>query len=422
MTAAAASLTLTNVATTHAPAGADPTSSRPYIGVGSDTIQDIFDAFSGAAPYVNPSPSGGITVNFYTPISSSKATGNRTVSSWDAVDSAGNPRCITPKVGAPQIDGPNGSAQGVSALSRAIDGGAWFKTATCGGSATTTGNVSGEIDFARSSAKASSFPPGNTLTFLPFARDGVSYAYFDHGSNELANLTVAQLQSLYGTNNTPNPTGTITLANTHTVAACMVQAGSGTGKFWDGAMGNSPANGATSHQSAVNSGCNATVDYEENGANSWVTSAFIAALPATEDAVIPFSAGSWIAQLNQAAQDRSSAACNNTASTTQGGAVGLGGPLGAATPPRTTTGCGTGQAANPTYYADGTFGRDLFVVVPTIKLGVPGDPGLKSLFLGSTSAICSQATTIQLFGFSTATVSGTCGQLVTGTNQSGLNP
>jgi hypothetical protein len=348
-----------------------------------------------------------VTTNFYTPIHSSVATGSKTVVSWDAVDSAGNPRCVTPKVGAPQIDGPNGSAQGVSALSRSIDGASWFKTANCGGSATTTGNVTGQIDFARSSAGPASFPAGTTLTFLPFARDGVSFAYFDHGTNELANLTTAQLQALYGTGNV-STTGIITLANGHTVAACMVQSGSGTGKFWDKAMGNA-GNGTTAHASAVASGCNATVDYEENGANSWLTSTFISTLPTTEDAVIPFSAGQWIAQLNQASLDRSSTGC--------GGGVGLG--TIDSVNPRTTAGCGTGQALNATYYANTTYGRDLYIVVPTSKVGVPGDPGLKSLFVGASSAICSAVSTIQTFGFSTATLSGACGS--TG-QTTGLNP
>jgi hypothetical protein len=270
--------------------------------------------------------------------------------------------------------------------------------------------VFGQIDFARSSAGPASFPAGTTLTFLPFARDGITFAYFDHGSNELNNLTTAQLQALYGTGNV-STTGIITLGNGHTVAACMVQSGSGTGKFWDKAMGNA-GNGTTAHASAVASGCNASVDYEENGANSWLASTFISTLPATEDAVIPFSAGQWIAQLNQASLDRTSTGCT--------GGVGLGQIDGVNPRVATNPSCTTGQALNATYYANLTYGRDLYIVVPTSKLGVPGDPGLKSLFLGSGSAICSAAagTTIQNFGFSTATAAA-CGS--TG-QTSGLNP
>jgi hypothetical protein len=268
--------------------------------------------------------------------------------------------------------------------------------------------VFGQIDFARSSAGPASFPAGTTLTFLPFARDGVSFAFVGTtAATDIGNLTTAQLQSLYGTGNVAT-TGQITV-NGHTVFACMVQSGSGTGKFWDKALGNA-GNGATAHQSSVNSGCNASVDYEENGANSWATSTFITAtVAAGNEAVIPFSAGQWIAQLNQASLDRSSSGCS--------GGVGLGSIDGVN--PRTTTGCGTGQALNATYYANTTYGRDLYIVVPTSKLGVPGDPGLKSLFLGASSAICTAAaSTIQTFGFSTATAAA-CGS--TG-QTSGLNP
>jgi len=388
------------------PAHADPMFAKAYIGVGSDTIQDIGNAFSGAAPY--PSSTAGLAVNFFTPLHSSVASGSKVIASWDAVDSTGAARCIVPKIGFPQIDGPNGSGQGVSALSRAVDGGAWFKTANCGGSATTTGNVTGAIDFARSSAGPASFKvAGTQLTMIPFARDGVSYAFFDHGTGNASSLTSAQLQALYGTGSVPSATGKITVG-TDTVFACMVQGGSGTGKFWDKAMGND-GTGATAHTSAVNSGCNASQDYEENGANSFLTSPFISGLAAGQDAVIPFSAGSWIAQLNNAAQNRSSTGCT--------GGVGLG--IIDTVNPRTTAGCGTGQAPNLTYYAGTTYGRDLYFVVPTTKVGVPGDAGIKSLFVGAGSQVCSATSTITTFGFGTNTQSGACGST---TQQIGLQP
>src|SRR5690349_15991949 len=100
--ASTAMLLLGNVVTASRPAGADPLFPKSYVGVGSDTIQDVMNALSGAAPF--PAPGGNGTVNFYTPIHSSTASGSKTITSWDAVDpGTGAAGCITPKLGAPQI-------------------------------------------------------------------------------------------------------------------------------------------------------------------------------------------------------------------------------------------------------------------------------------------------------------------------------
>ena len=402
---ATAMLMLGNLVTTSRPAGADPLFPKSYVGVGSDTIQDVMNALSGAAPYPPPS---GVAATFYTPIHSSTASGSKTVTSWDAVDPAtGAAGCITPKLGAPQIDRPNGSGQGHIALSRAIDGGAYHPTANCGATASTTNNVTGQIDFARSSAGPSSFPAGTQITDIPFARDAVTYAYFDHGLNEISALTTAQLQQLYGTGNVATG-GTITLGNGHTVFACMVQSGSGTGKFWDKAMGNA-GNGTTASTSANASGCGST--YEENGANTFLTSTFVSGLTATQDVVIPFSVGSWISQLNGVANDRSSTAA------TAAQPVALG-SIDSTAP---TTGVRPNLAPNGTFYSNATYGRDLWILVATSRIGTFGDAGLKSLFVGSSAAICtaSAQTTINTFGFSTPPSSGACGST---TQTTGLDP
>jgi hypothetical protein len=219
------------------------------------------------------------------------------------------------------------------------------------------------------------------------------------------------LKALYGTTGTAT-SGVITnfRLTGHDVFACMVQGGSGTGKFWDKAMGND-GTGTTAHLSAVHSGCNASVDYEENGYNSWAASAFITGLTATQDAVIPFSAGSWISQANGVANDRS--ANGRT------GGVDLLGAIDGVAP---TTGTAPSEAPNATYYASTTYGRDLYVVVPTSKVpAIGGDAGLKSLFRGGTSVICSSAsqTLINKFGFSSATAKP-CGTTGDATLQSGL--
>jgi hypothetical protein len=386
-------------------AAADPATASAYVGVGSDTIQDLFDAYSGANPY----PASSAT-QYYTPLHGSAASGNKTVSSWDAVPAGGSasaPGCIVAKFGGGSFDRPNGSGNGITALSHSIDGTAWFNpvtTASCTGSGAPAGNVSGQIDFARSSRgpKAGTSPctatsTANCLDFIPFARDAVSFAYFDHATNELATLTSTQLQQLYSN----TTTGSITLANGNTVKACLSQSGSGTTGFWETALGVSDA---TAEAASAASGCTADPSLlEENGANTFYT--FASGLPAGTDAVVDFSVGSWISQANGAALDRSATARTNGVDL--GAIDSLGKPY---------TGTAPNEAPNSTFYASTTYGRNLNVVVQQSRMGTFGDAGLKSLFLGSTTAaVCSSAaqTTAAKFGFSSALVGATCGTPVT---------
>jgi len=400
---------------------------NPLVGMGSDTIQDVMNAFAGAA-VVNSATNAP---QYYTGLTSSVATGARPVVSWDAVDPNVNnltPGCINePKPGFGPIARPNGSSDGQKALSRAIDSGAWTKA----GLACSFGTaMTGRIDFARSSSGPPSAFPGTALTFVPFAGDGVSYAYVPPADNhfDISALTTTQLQSLFGTGGVASTTGTIT-DGTDTIFACMVQAGSGTGKFWDKAMGNA-GDGATSLQSAVNSGCNAGTNgpYEENGYNSWSTSAFIAGLTASQGAVIPFSAGQWIAQNNGAGQDRSNLGrCLGTALTTDHLGMPNGvDPIGSG---RCTAGTHATQTPGATFY-DKTvsiFARDLYVVIPTTNLTSVGGKALRSVFVGSGSAVCSATaqTTLNTFGFQSLVgrASQPCGfttALPDGTLKSGL--
>jgi len=370
---------------TAAPAGADPAFVSSYVGVGSDTIQDVFNALSGAEPY----PPSTATV-YSVPLHSSSTSRNKTVSSFDAIPAGGTasaPGCIATKLGGPSFDRPNGSGNGIAALSHAIDGTPWNATT---GSCTNTGvNVSGQIDFARSSRGPKT--SGTALTFIPFARDAVSYAYFDHSTNTIASLTTAQLKSLY-----QSPTGTITVG-ADTVKACLPQLGSGTRSFWETAIG---VTDAQADAAATAAGCNGQ---EENGANTFYT--FANALATGVDAVIPFSAGSWIAQANGVALDNSAA--GRTGGVDLGNIDGLGKPY---------TGTPGSEAPNNAFYLSTQYGRNLNVVVSTPKIGALGDAGLKSLFVGSSSSICAAdaQATVNRFGFDSLTPAvGTCGSTTT---------
>jgi hypothetical protein len=382
------------------PAGADPAFTTSYVGVGSDTIQDVMNALGGASPY----PGGTAASTYYIPIHSSAATGSKSISSFDAIPQGGSasaPGCVTSKLGGPSFDRPNGSGNGIAALSHAVDpnpaNNTWqAPTASCTGALV---NVAGQIDFARSS-RGPNNTTTNALTYIPFSRDGVSYAYIKHGTQDITQLTTAQLTALYN-----GGSGTINVGG-DTVRACLAQTGSGTVSFFLGAIGVSVANAQTA---ATNSGCFTAPGLEENGADSFLTKAN--SINVTDDYVIMFSAGSWISQANGVALDRSAAG--------RAGGVDLGNPdsiggVGA----KPYTGTAPNELPNPTFYnftsgtTVGTYGRNLYVVVPTNKIGITGDAGLKSLFVGGSAAICAAGaqTTINTFGFlSLNGVVGTCG-------------
>ncbi|HVJ98916.1 MAG TPA: hypothetical protein VNC41_18980, partial [Acidimicrobiia bacterium] len=102
-------------------AGADPKQNdAPIIGMGSDTTQDILDAFAGE-----------VNGKLYTPLRSSSTvsgagvqTGRKQIASWRAValDASGNPKqCVEP-AGGINVDRPNGSGQGRRALTASVNG------------------------------------------------------------------------------------------------------------------------------------------------------------------------------------------------------------------------------------------------------------------------------------------------------------
>ncbi len=387
------------------PAGADPASASSYVGVGSDTIQDVVDALAGTSPYPGCDLTGGS--DYYVPLHSSTATGSKTLSSFDAIPCGGSsaaPGCITSKLGGPSFDRPNGSGNGIAALSHAVDpnpaNNTWQASVnSCTGALV---NVAGQIDFARSSRG-----PNNTstsaLTYIPFSRDGLSYAYVQHGTQDISHLTTAQLTALYS-----SASGTISVGG-DTVRACLANTGSGTTGFWLPAIGVTQTQAVT----AATAACGFVAPgVEENGGDSFLAQAN--SINNTDDFVIDFSAGSWISQANAVALDRSSAA--RSAGVDLGNPDQIGG-VGA----KPYTGTPGTEVPNATYYnftsgsTLGTYGRNLYVVVPTAKIGITGDAGLKSLFVGGSAAICgtgvgSIQARINTFGFLTLNgVVGTCG-------------
>lgn len=371
---------------TAAPAGADPTSTSGLVNVGADVTQDLWGAYTGAEP-----PAPRADTQYYTPLHSSSATNNVAVQSFEANPPGGTtlaPGCITTKFGGPSYDRPNSTTAGINALSAAVNGTGWQNSsASCTG---TTVSVTGQIDFARAARGPKS--SGSTLTFIPYARDAVGVLSYDHGTGNVASLTTAQLTALYSSS-----TGSITVGG-DTVLACLTISGSTPRSNLEAATGVTDAQANTAANAA---GCN---NLEQNNGNAFYT--FASGLPAGTDAVDPISSGQWLSQANGVAVDRGNLARAGGVDLVSIDALG-----------KPYTGSGTNLVPSTTYYSSTQYGYNLNTVVPTNKItGFTKNAALVSLFVGSSSSLCSAASqaTANRFGFDSLTAGeGTCGATTT---------
>jgi ABC-type phosphate transport system substrate-binding protein len=269
-----------------------------------------------------------------------------TIGSYDAFGSTS----IQTKPSGPYFARPSGSGDGVKALSRSIDGANYSSS----GNSTPAVAIAGQIDIARSSSgPGAATNASGALEYFPFARDAVSYAFLGTGLDQ---LTTSQLTQIYQC--------TLTVVNGTTVIPVLPQAASGTRKFFLSAIGN-PTLGACVQQTT----------FAENDGTVLTTAGQL----------IPFSVASWIAQKNVTpAPDRTGSAI-------------LGSAEGATAP---YTGTGTNLSANPTYYADSTWGRDTYVVVEYARV----DPS-SATFDANLSALMdpTKAKSLTNFGSGSAT-------------------
>ena len=371
------------------PAQADPASTTAFVGVGADVTQDLYAAYTGASPA--PGYSTAAT-NFFTPLHSSAATDNYTINSFDAQPFGGTttaPGCITTKTGGPSFDRPNSTTAGITALLDSVNNVKWENSS--GSCTNATVSVTGQIDFARAARGPKT--SGSTLTFVPFARDGLGVVYYDHGTGHLASLTTAQLTNLYS-----QSSGQATI-NGDTVDACLPIAGSTPRSNLETAIG---VTDTTAQIAAAAVGCSTIT---QNSGNAFF--AFASALPAGTDAVIPISTGSWISQANAEGVDRSNLARAGGADLAAIDSLG-----------KPYTGTAPNEAPSTTYYqSTAGYGYNIFTVLPTSDVsGAFQNAALESLFVGSGSAICATAaqTTAHTFGFDSLTVAeGTCGSITT---------
>jgi len=297
-----------------APASADPVSNS-YAIVGSDTLEDVVSALANGTnitgSYVRSTVNGA------------------TIGSFDATGSA----YITTKTGGVRFGRPNGSGDGVKALSRSTDGGA-YTSGIAGSPANVV--VTGQVDIARSSSGGTVNANGE-LQYIPFGRDAISYVY--KGDAALASLTAAQLKAAYECTNV--------VINGVTVTPIIPQAGSGTRKDFLAKIGTDEAGLKTIGETG---GC--AVEAQEHDATS---------LTPFANAVAPMAVSRWIAMNTGASYDRR-------------GTATLGSPVSGVSP---VTGTGTAMVPNAAYYANTTWGRDTYLVVEYARLAT--DTGLAAL-------------------------------------------
>lgn len=399
-----------SLALTASTAQADPTSSvdaAPLVGVGSNTVQDLLDGFSGAAP--TPGNFESQATRYYTPLHDPVTSGSAPLGLgtfaqleyYDALDPAVSPdspsangQPITTKLGGDSFARPDGSGDGVDALSDAIDGVKWSKK-TGGAPAA---SVTGQIDFAASSS-APTEAAGTGLTWIDFAHDAVSYAYDPNShvtnlSTVTQDITTAELTTSYSSALTSAGYATV---DGVVIVPTVLQTSSGTWKFFVGKIG-SPTNDTTAGPTAL-------TGLDENDGNIFAANAqagitqFLAdkGLAATTPALAiePFSVGSWISQANQTGLDISANA--------RSAAVDLGNLDGTAGSGLKPYGGTPGSETPNTAYYGGNYGRDLYIVVPYLALNGPGSTSNgvdQSLFgyygvnaPGSTSGLTSATTT-----------------------------
>jgi hypothetical protein len=371
-----------------APAQADPIQyTNPILGFGSDTTQDVINAFAGF--------SNG---NRYVPLQSEASDGSLfQMVSWDAFPAN---TCIGPKVGGPSILRPNGSSNGQRILSAAATGAAWPLTSTtfCGGQQ----NVAGMVDFARSSSGPGSLANANgPLAWIPFGRDALAFGYLRPSGSPVTSLTSAQLVSLHSSG--PQLIGSVP------VIACGIQTGSGTYNSWMTMLG-LPTNGTGDPGTSTCNNAGNVPDLggrlqENNGPELTLKGNVLSSMqhaicdgvaggspvPCTNaQLVVGFSASQFIARSNGVGSPDP--------------ALGANGGLGAINGNAAVSGTAPNLQPVAAAYNNATFGRDVYNVVTYESIDTANFtdlPHIVDMFVGAGSSVCQASATIQQHGYLT---------------------
>lgn len=367
---AAASLSFVNSAQ------ADPKAYSALTAVGSDTTQDVMNGLSGFSEGV-----------FYTPANS----GAPNYVTFNSFNATGSPQCITTKIGGPAFFRPNGSTNGRQSMARSYNDdfvSTWTGFDGGGGEPCGAGGVSvlNQIDFARSSSGPSSGDTSTETTYIPFARDALTFAYYRPAGNPVTDLTFAELVSIF-----TSTTGNLVQVDGVTMVPCGIQTGSGTFSSWSRALGLSTAQEDGAHNALCES-LGGRVQ-EHSGDDLKARGDALSGATADYQVVSGFSASQFVAQRNGASINRTPVEINLGSISDNGAGTDLGLPI---------SGSGSNLSPVAAFYNDGTFGRDVYNVWPTVIVETPGIfLDVKEIFVGPSSALCSgdAVTTVQTFGF-----------------------
>lgn len=313
--AGALSLMLAVIPTASADPDGDP-KYRDLAGVGSDTTMDLVQALSQV-----------VKINSVKVIGSYNATFSGDPATFQTKADA---KCTYTRGAA------NGSSNGIKLLDASIKAN------------------DGCIQFARSSSpKGSSTPAG--LTFIPFAKDAVTFAVRSDGA-VTKSLSVAELTAIYKCENT-------------SIVPVLPQSGSGTRTYWLGRFG------ITEDQ--ITAGTYPCLKPKSAGGTGpeYVQEHDGRQLKANE--VMPYSIAVWQAQATGAAPDR-----------------------------RGMSVLGVLDGKAPTLLnTASTYSRDVYNVIPTTKVSDTASKEYQ-VFVGKDSLVCKESNTIAAQGFGVIT---TCG-------------
>ena len=349
-------------------ASADPKQyDAPFVAVGSDTTQDLMNAFAGFENGVN-----------YTPLQTDAATGQKQIVSWDATANGLTTTCITARTGGPSFNRPNGSGAGRTALLSTITGGGTTSNTNCG---TGTTSASGQISFARSSSLSGT--AGTTLAYVPIARDALSFGVYRKTGAPVTSLTSAQLTQIFTT------AAGVTIGGVK-IYGCDIQSGSGTGQTWRQKLtgATTPLTTTTVCDGAINPGTGLAFGAaQENDGDGLVARGdAVDAIDPGAQVIVGFSVGGFIGKANGVARGGMPTSVSI-------------GTISDITVNNPVTGTVPNLVGDSTFYAS-TFGRDIYNVFPASVINSAfGNDAIKQLFKGATSKACLATATIQKFGF-----------------------
>lgn len=339
-------------------ASADPTQLNALVAMGSDTTQDVMNAFAGFNNGIN-----------YPAINSGSGSGYKHIISFDATPSqTASDNCVTPVINGPTFTRPNGSGAGRKALWNSQGGGTgWtgvtftLDSGTVLGTCATTVNLTGAVQIARSSALSGTVGTTDSI-FIPFARDAVTFSAYRPGDTAHQTLSLTRKNLIDAFNSTagtrvtvPDPDGTGSV----TLVPCGIQTSSGTMQFFRDTVTQATANENTATTECNNAGNGVRVQESKGDLIKAKGDALFATGTYAGDTqlvvITGYSAAAWIAQANGASQPNgyNFVTLGEITDDSVGGTGGanLGFPVVGASAP---------YSPNATFYASAGIGRDVY--------------------------------------------------------------